>query len=159
MAASEHMFTCVGVFAACRAAIPTEAHDALGLTYNDSADDADDAAVNSIMAADVRWLLCHDPKPALERLPCPVLAIGGGLDLQVPPDNLQMTREVVEAHNTSGLVRVREFPQCNHLFQTATTGAVSEYQAIEETVRPEVTLELAKWVHEADGWWQQQQQK
>jgi len=54
---------------------------------------------------------------------------------------------------------VREFPQCNHLFQTATTGAVSEYQSIEETVRPGVTLELAKWVHEADGWWQQQQQK
>ena len=43
-------------------------------------------------------------------------------------------------------VTVRELPGLNHLFQTATTGAVDEYARIEETVAPVALETLAKWM-------------
>ena len=42
---------------------------------------------------------------------------------------------------------IREYPSLNHLFQHCTTGAISEYRAIEETISPEVLSDMAKWIN------------
>ena len=39
-------------------------------------------------------------------------------------------------------------PKLNHLFQTCETGAVSEYQSIEETMSPQVLELVTAWIEE-----------
>jgi pimeloyl-ACP methyl ester carboxylesterase len=94
----------------------------------------------------MQYFLFYDPAPALRRVTCPVLAIDGSLDLQVPPDtNLHgIERALREGGNTN--VRIRNFPGLNHLFQTAKTGLPGEYSSIEETIAPEVLTEIGDWV-------------
>ena len=41
---------------------------------------------------------------------------------------------------------IKEFKNKNHLFQTCETGAVEEYQEIEETISPEVLELLVEWI-------------
>ena len=53
---------------------------------------------------------------------------------------------VVAAGNPASIVE--ELPELNHLFQTATTGAVSEYDTIEETIAPQVLTRVADWLAE-----------
>jgi hypothetical protein len=43
-------------------------------------------------------------------------------------------------------VTVREMPGLNHLFQTAKTGAPSEYAEIEETMSPAVLTLVSDWI-------------
>jgi len=95
----------------------------------------------------VRWFLRHDPAPVLERVRCPVLAVNGTLDLQVP---CQVNLEAIEAAlgrggNTDH--ELRAFEGHNHLFQHCETGQVSEYGKIEETFSPEVLEALTAWIH------------
>ena len=82
----------------------------------------------------------------LRRVSCPVLALYGGLDLQVPPSSNvpRLRRALATAGNTQ--VTVEEFPTLNHLFQTATTGALSEYEQIEETMAPVVLDRISMWI-------------
>ncbi len=43
-------------------------------------------------------------------------------------------------------VTTRKLPNLNHLFQRCTTGAVSEYAIIEETLAPVVLDTIAEWI-------------
>ena len=48
-----------------------------------------------------RYFLTYDPRPALRQVKCPVLAINGEKDLQVPPkENLAAIRESLQAGGT-----------------------------------------------------------
>ncbi len=94
----------------------------------------------------MRYFLVHDPRADLAKVKCPVLALGGELDLQVAcRENLA---EIEKALKNAGNTRVttRAFPGLNHLFQTCKTGAVSEYAAIEETISPAVLETIAGWI-------------
>jgi pimeloyl-ACP methyl ester carboxylesterase len=96
----------------------------------------------------VRFFLSFDPRPTLEKVRCPVLALNGEKDLQVPPkENLA---EIAKALQKGGNTRVttRELPGLNHLFQTCKTGAVSEYSEIEETIAPAALKVIADWIDE-----------
>jgi hypothetical protein len=91
-----------------------------------------------------RFFLAYDPAPALRRLRIPVLALIGSKDLQVPPDlNLPVFREALK---TVPGAEVRELPGLNHLFQTARTGAPSEYGEIEETLAPVALDVITNWI-------------
>ena len=84
----------------------------------------------------MRTFLKYDPRPTLARVRCPILAINGELDLQVPcRANLDAIAKAVAAGGNAGLV-ARPMPGLNHLFQTAKTGAPSEYSKMEETFAP-----------------------
>ena len=93
-----------------------------------------------------RLFLRHDPRPVLRQVKCPVLAINGEKDLQVPPkQNLpQVEAALRSGGNTS--FDVRELPGLNHLFQTATTGSVSEYAQIQETISPLALNAMSAWI-------------
>jgi hypothetical protein len=77
---------------------------------------------------------------------CPVLAINGELDLQVPPkENLAAIEQALQAGGNTKYT-IKEFPKLNHLFQTAVTGSPSEYAKIEETMSPDVLKFIGDWI-------------
>src|SRR5207248_1713271 len=93
-----------------------------------------------------RFFLSYDPGPALRKVQCPVLALIGEKDLQVPSKaNLEaITKALKEAGNKD--FTVKELPDLNHLFQTCKTGSLTEYGAIEETMAPAVLEMMAEWI-------------
>ena len=93
-----------------------------------------------------RFFLDYDPLPDLKKIKCPVLALYGEKDLQVPPKiNMPLVQKAFsDAGNTQA--DSREFPDLNHLFQHAYTGSPTEYAAIEETMSPEVLQTIAEWL-------------
>ncbi len=107
---------------------------------------ADQAAVRAEMPATpwFRFFLDFDPVPVLRQVKCPVLAIDGSLDLQVPPkEDLAAIKMALTGTRD---VTVTELPGLNHLFQTAKTGAPSEYAEIEETMAPAALALIGDWV-------------
>lgn len=105
-----------------------------------------DGQIRQISSPWFRYFLTYDPIPALKKVKCPVLAINGSLDLQVPPrENLQAIERALQAGGNRDYT-VRLFPGLNHLFQKATTGAPSEYGKIEETLSPAVLDTVAGWI-------------
>jgi pimeloyl-ACP methyl ester carboxylesterase len=98
-----------------------------------------------------RGLLDYDPVPALSKMTCPVLAINGEKDLQVPPDtNLPPIRKALAAGGNQNF-EVVELPGLNHLFQTAKTGGIGEYGEIEETMSPVALEKVASWILKIAG--------
>ena len=94
----------------------------------------------------VRYLIAYDPAPALRKVKCPVLAINGEKDVQVSPkQNLPAIRKALEEGGNQH-AEVDELPGLNHMFQTAKTGALSEYGEIEETMSPVAMEKIASWI-------------
>ena len=46
---------------------------------------------------------------------------------------------------------IKEFAGLNHLFQTCTTGAVSEYGTIDETFNPAALAAVSDWIRQQTG--------
>ncbi|MDD3248415.1 MAG: alpha/beta fold hydrolase [Methanosarcina sp.] len=104
--------------------------------------------VQALLSPWMRFFLTYDPKPTLMQVKCPVLAINGEKDLQVPPEeNLQAIEEALKAGGNKDYT-VKELPGLNHLFQTAKTGSPSEYAAIEETISPTALEVIGDWISE-----------
>ncbi len=88
--------------------------------------------------------LRHEPGPVLQSLRQPVLALNGALDLQVPSTmDLAAIRSALKDNPRAV---VKEMPGLNHLFQTAPTGAGSEYYTIEETMAPAALETVGNWI-------------
>jgi fermentation-respiration switch protein FrsA (DUF1100 family) len=88
----------------------------------------------------------YDPRPALKKVKCPVLAINGEKDLQVPPkENLKAIRTALKEGENSDFT-IKELKNLNHLFQTAKTGSPSEYINIEETISPVALKVIGDWI-------------
>lgn len=76
-----------------------------------------------------RFFLTYDPTEGLRGTRVPVLALFGGLDLQVLVDQNRPPLEEALAGNPDATVQV--LPGANHLFQAATTGSPAEYATLE----------------------------
>ncbi len=97
---------------------------------------------NPWMTAFIRY----DPRPDLARVKCPVLALNGSRDLQVPAvQNLTVIKQVLEENGNSKVV-IKELPGLNHLMQHAETGLPTEYSQIDETIAPQVLEIIAEWL-------------
>ncbi|MFA5805977.1 MAG: alpha/beta fold hydrolase [Melioribacteraceae bacterium] len=95
-----------------------------------------------------RFFMKFDPRPTLENVTAPVLALNGEKDLQVPPkENLA---EIEKALKTGGNKNFKtvELPGLNHLFQPAKTGGVSEYGNIETTFSEDALKLMKDWILE-----------
>ena len=92
-----------------------------------------------------------DPRESLKKVTCPVLAVNGEKDLQVPPkENLpRIEKALKDAGNKD--VTVTEFPGLNHLFQTCKTGSPAEYGEIEETFSPKALEAVTSWIRKRTG--------
>ena len=112
-------------------------------------DEQKTAVDNQIKTVNNNWFkffLNYDPYPTLVKLKCPVLAVNGEKDLQVPPnENLAaIDKALTEGDNKN--FKIMEIPGVNHLFQTCETGAIAEYVQIEETISPTVLEILRDWI-------------
>jgi pimeloyl-ACP methyl ester carboxylesterase len=93
-----------------------------------------------------KYFVKYDPRPTLEKVKCPVLAIDGENDLQVPAkQNLASIESVLKKGGNENFETVL-LPGLNHLFQTSKTGAVSEYGTIEETIAPKALVTILVWL-------------
>ncbi|WP_312316183.1 alpha/beta hydrolase [Stenotrophomonas sp.] len=95
-----------------------------------------------------RRFLTLDPRTYLQKVTCPVLALLGEKDLQVPPaeNGLEIARTLKRSGNEH--VSVRALSGINHNLQTAKTGKASEYFLIEETISPSVLETTSSWLQD-----------
>lgn len=102
--------------------------------------------VNSIVSPWTQFFMTYDPAKALENVKCPVLALNGEKDLQVPPkENLEAIKIALEKGGNKSFI-TKELPNLNHLFQESKTGAPSEYGTIEQTFSPAALTEITIWI-------------
>jgi len=126
--------------AAARArAILAEGGPPVGLTSA-----AADAQAKAVASDWFRFFLTYDPVPALKQVRCPVLALSGSLDLQVPPSQNAPVLKAALAANPDATVEI--LPGLNHLFQPAKTGGVGEYATIPTTISPDVLARIDDWI-------------
>jgi pimeloyl-ACP methyl ester carboxylesterase len=93
-----------------------------------------------------RYAFQYDAQAVLMQVPCPVLAINGAKDMQVPSqENLAGIRAALEAGGNHRFL-VKELADLNHLFQTANTGEESEYNEIDETISPHAMQTISAWI-------------
>ncbi|MGA3044227.1 MAG: alpha/beta hydrolase, partial [Bryobacteraceae bacterium] len=105
-----------------------------------------DREIPTLTSSWFRAFLVYDPRPALEKVKVPVLAMNGALDLQVPPhQNLPAIAAALEAGGNPDY-QIVKLPHLNHLFQTAQTGSPTEYSKIEETFAPVALQVLGDWI-------------
>ena len=95
------------------------------------------------------WMQCfikYNPAPTLEKVKCPVLALNGAKDLQVPPkENLEAIKEaLIKGGNKKAIIK--ELQNLNHLFQECKTGLPQEYSTIEQTFSPTALTEILNWL-------------
>jgi pimeloyl-ACP methyl ester carboxylesterase len=111
--------------------------------------DPDSAAAGAIRRLYTPWMrffLGYDPRPTLQRVKVPVLAINGEKDVQVlPKENLAA---LATAFRAGGLAdaTVKELPGLNHLFQRCTACTLAEYPLLEETIAPAALDEMTQWI-------------
>jgi fermentation-respiration switch protein FrsA (DUF1100 family) len=131
------------LFADALAPLNEEEKESLGYTS-----DMADGLVKEMLSPWFRFFLTYDPKPTLMKVKCPVLAIDGEKDLQVPPkENLYAIEKALQAGGNRDYM-VKELPGLNHLFQTAENGSPAEYAKIEETISPTALEVIGEWIAE-----------
>ena len=94
----------------------------------------------------MQYFIKYNPAPTLEKVKCPVLAINGEKDLQVPPkENLEAIKSALSKGGNKK-VTTKVLPNLNHLFQECKTGSPDEYATIEQTFSPTALSEILKWL-------------
>ena len=96
-----------------------------------------------------RWwreFIDHDPGPILARIAVPVLALTGGMDFQVPPEDVAGIGRLVKGPFT-GVVP----PGLNHILRPdpAGRGPYGYRRTARRPVSPEATTPLARWAPNA----------
>jgi len=93
-----------------------------------------------------QYFLKYDPAQVLRKVKCPVFALNGSKDLQVPPrENLSAIKSNIE-QGGNNKITIREYPDLNHLFQNCTTGLPAEYEKIQQTISPQVMRDITDWI-------------
>ncbi|MEI8273179.1 MAG: acyl-CoA thioester hydrolase/BAAT C-terminal domain-containing protein [Paludibacter sp.] len=88
----------------------------------------------------------YNPALILEKVKCPVLAINGSKDMQVPSNvNLPAIEKTLKKSGNKK-VTIKEFVGLNHLFQDCKTGLPSEYSEIEQTMSPLALETMTNWL-------------
>lgn len=99
-----------------------------------------------IKAPAMKAFIKSKPATFLAKVKCPVLALGGTKDLQVPPaENLGMIESALKKAGNKD-VTTETFDGLNHLFQNADTGTMEEWAILDETLDPRVLDKLATWI-------------
>ena len=94
----------------------------------------------------LRALLLYNPAEAWAEVTVPVLALFGGLDVQVDAEqNVAPLEAALESAGNEDYT-IEVFPTANHLFQDAETGAVGEYATLEQTFIADLLPTITDWL-------------
>ena len=94
-----------------------------------------------------KYFIRINPADYLQKITCPVLAIGGSNDLQVKANkNLKAIKDNISKNGNKN-VTVKELPKLNHLFQHSKTGLPQNYKDIEETFAPDALKIISDWIN------------
>ncbi len=102
----------------------------------------------TILSPWFRFFVKYDPRPILEQVTIPVLALNGDKDLQVSlKQNLpEIEKALLKAGNKN--FKIVELQNLNHLFQPCETGSPNEYGKIEITFAEEALKIIKDWILE-----------
>lgn len=95
-----------------------------------------------------KHFLIHDPAPALEKARCPVLALFGQYDLQVPAETNKKAIQAALLKAKNRDVTMKIFPNANHLFLYTRTGSLKEYATMKKEFVPGFLETMSKWILE-----------
>ena len=103
-----------------------------------------DAVIQQLNSPYMKYFLSLDMRERLGEINCPVLALNGTKDTQVfYTSNLEALNKGLEGNN---LNYIKSLDGLNHMFQHCSTGAITEYALIEETIAPEVLTLITDWI-------------
>lgn len=106
---------------------------------------ANAAAVASLQNPWMVWMVGYDPAGTARKIKCPVMAINGSLDMQVPAQaNLEVLRNLLPANKKH---LVKEYSALNHLFQSCTEQTSLQYEEIDQTISTQVLEDISNWVN------------
>ena len=92
----------------------------------------------------VSYFMDYDPTDNITNTKCPVLALNGSKDCQVPADmNIPVLRRLLPKNKKNV---IKEYEGLNHMFQHCTTGRPDEYYTLEETMSEEVLSDIVTWL-------------
>ncbi len=104
------------------------------------------AIENQLSSPWMQYFIQYDPATALVKVKCPVLAMNGSKDLQVPPvENITAIQNALTKGGNKK-VTTQIIPNLNHLFQECTTGSPSEYADIQQTFSPIAMKTIVDWI-------------
>jgi fermentation-respiration switch protein FrsA (DUF1100 family) len=111
------------------------------------------ASLDRFLSPWFRFNLAYNPASVLQEIKCPVLAVFGEKDLQVPPEG---NADAIKAALLSGQnpdFSVVVLPDLNHFFQINKESIPFNYGRIEETLSPEVLGLISDWIlkHKGEG--------
>lgn len=105
-------------------------------------------ALQSLNADWTRAFLSYDPLPTIRKVRQPILILQGALDRQVTAGQAAMLEKAARAAGNKD-VTMRVFPNLNHLFLPAKTGAESEYTTLSTyDISDEVLDVLNNWLQQ-----------
>ncbi len=106
-----------------------------------------ESLVNEFSTVWMQYFIQFTPANYLTKVSCPVLALNGSKDLQVPPkENLEAIQMALKKGGNKNFT-TKELPGLNHLFQECTTGALEEYAEIEQTISLTALTEISNWMN------------
>ena len=90
------------------------------------------------------YFMDYDPTENIASIKCPVLALNGSKDCQVPAAmNIPVLRRLLPKNKKN---MVKEYHGLNHMFQHCETGRPDEYYKLEETISEEVLNDIITWI-------------
>lgn len=104
------------------------------------------AQIDEITSPWFIYFLNYDPATTLEKVTCPVLALNGEKDVQVPSqENLTAISNALKKGGNKNIT-IKELPNLNHFFQECKTCSLSEYATIDQTFSPIALTEISNWI-------------
>lgn len=93
----------------------------------------------------MQYFVAMNLTEAVKKTHCPVFALGGEKDLNVPVSvNNTVLRDNLPA--TKGN-KIKVYPGLGHTFQPSKSGLMTECFALEETISQEVLKDISDWIH------------
>jgi dienelactone hydrolase len=90
--------------------------------------------------------ISYKPIETLKKVKCPVLALFGELDFQVPAKpNTEALQNFIEQTGTKN-IDMKTFPKANHLFQESVTGMMDEYAILKKEFVPGFSDYIVEWI-------------
>lgn len=120
------------------------------LTTNISTEaDIDKFATSMAETLSTNWwkfFAAYNPQPNLQKVKCPVLALNGSADIQVPAAvSIKGIETALKKGGNKHFV-TKQFEGLNHLFQKCNKCTVQEYGELETTIEGEVLETIGNWL-------------